>query len=140
MIKLKPASAKKKDKSIQNKILIPKALIKDVLQTVHAPHFGIQKTYEFVKAKYYWRGMYSDTKSFVENCSECLQNKSRPHNTLPRLIPKKDLAPGEMIAIDIVGKLPRSTDNKFYVLTIIDHYSRYLETIPLNNCTSQSII
>lgn len=140
MIKLKPTNPKMKHRSVQNKILIPKTLIKDVLQTVHAPHFGVQKTYEFVKAKYYWRGMYSDTKSFVENCANCLQSKSKQQNTKPRLIPKKDLAPGEMIAIDIVGKLPRSIDNKFYVLTIIDHYSRYLETIPLNNCTSNSII
>lgn len=140
MIKLKPNNPKTKNRSIQNKILIPKSLIKDILQTVHMPHFGIKKTYEFVKAKYYWKGMYSDTENFVKNCSNCLENKSKPQNTRPRLIPKKDLAPGELIAIDLIGKLPRSTDNKFYVLTIIDHYSRYLEAIPLNNCTSQSII
>ncbi|GBM54995.1 hypothetical protein AVEN_248901-1, partial [Araneus ventricosus] len=56
------------------------------------------------------------------------------------MISKSHLAPGQFIAIDIVGKLPRSYDGKFFILTIIDHYSRFLEAIPLPNITSSTII
>ena len=84
--------------------------------------------------------MFQDVQKFCNSCHECLQNKAKPMSVKPKLIPKSELAPGEMIAIDIVGKLPRSHDAKFFILTIVDHYSRFLEAIPLPNVTSHTII
>lgn len=69
-----------------------------------------------------------------------MENKPKAKTTENELISKKHLAPGELIAIDIVGKLQRSNDNKFYILTIIDHYSRYLEAYPLTTVSSQAIM
>lgn len=74
------------------------------------------------------------------NCAKCIENKAKPNQTKYDLISKTDLAPGELIAIDIVGKLPTSSDNKNFILTILDHYSRFLEAIPLPNIKSFSII
>ncbi|GBM91533.1 hypothetical protein AVEN_83463-1 [Araneus ventricosus] len=68
-----------------------------------------------------------------------MQNKPK-RKTITHSIPKHHLAPGEFLAIDIVGKLPRSVDNQNYILTIVDHYSRYLEAIPIPNTTSNTII
>lgn len=140
MIKLKPQNHTLKNMQIENKILMPTSLIKNCLEIAHAPHFGTQKTYEFLTRKYFWRGMYTDAKNFCNNCSKCLENKPKPKNTIAKMIPKSNLAPGEFLAIDIVGKLPRSPDNKHYILTIIDHYSRYLEAIPVHNTASSTII
>ncbi|GBO41047.1 Transposon Tf2-11 polyprotein, partial [Araneus ventricosus] len=125
---------------IVNRIVIPKSLIKVCIETAHAPHFGVRKTFEFIRHKYQWRGMYLDTKNFCEHCEKCLENKPKAKLTQTQMIPKRNLAPGQCIAIDIVGKLPRSTDNKNFILTIIDHYSRYLEAYPLQNITSRTII
>lgn len=61
-------------------------------------------------------------------------------NTKPTYFSKCELAPGEMLAVDVVGKLPRSHDGKFFILTIVYHYSRFLVTILLANVTSHSII
>lgn len=123
-----------------NRIFIPNSLIKDCLTVAHAPHFGLIKTYEFLKKNYSWYGMFRDAKNFCSNCEACLANKPKSKLTASKFIPKGDLAVGEMISIDIVGKLPRSHDCKFYILTIIDHFSRYLEAIPLNNIKSSTII
>lgn len=122
------------------RILIPKSLIKDCLEVAHSPHFGTQKTYNFVRKTYSWKGMFQDTKNFCENCTNCLKSKPKPKKTQTDMISKANLRPGEFIALDLVGKLPRSHDNKFYILTIIDHYSRYLEAIPLTNISSKTII
>ncbi|GBO31034.1 Transposon Tf2-9 polyprotein, partial [Araneus ventricosus] len=124
---------------ILNKIYIPRNLVRDCLLVAHAPHFGVQKTYDFIKIKYFWPGMYADVKNFCENCCNCMQNKPK-RKTITHSIPKHHLAPGEFLAIDIVGKLPRSVDNQNYILTIVDHYSRYLEAIPIPNTTSNTII
>ncbi|GBM07701.1 Transposon Tf2-9 polyprotein [Araneus ventricosus] len=130
----------KNKKKIVNRIVIPKSLIKVCIETAHAPHFGVRKTFEFIRHKYQWKGMYLDTKNFCEHCEKCLENKPKAKLTQTQMIPKRNLAPGQCIAIDVVGKLPRSTDNKNFILTIIDHYSRYLEAYPLQNITSRTII
>ncbi|GBN72721.1 Transposon Tf2-6 polyprotein [Araneus ventricosus] len=133
-------NAHKNKKKIVNRIVIPKSLIKVCIETAHAPHFGVRKTFEFIRHKYQWKGMYLDTKNFYEHCEKCLENKPKAKLTQTQMIPKRNLAPGQCIAIDVVGKLPRSTDNKNFILTIIDHYSRYLEAYPLQNITSRTII
>ncbi|GBM15678.1 Transposon Tf2-6 polyprotein [Araneus ventricosus] len=133
-------NAHKNKKKIVNRIVIPKSLIKVCIETAHAPHFGVRKTFEFIRHKYQWKGMFLDTKNFCEHCEKCLENKPKAKLTQTQMIPKRNLAPGQCIAIDVVGKLPRSTDNKNFILTIIDHYSRYLEAYPLQNITSRTII
>ncbi|GBL95329.1 Transposon Tf2-6 polyprotein, partial [Araneus ventricosus] len=133
-------NAHKNKKKIVNRIVIPKSLIKVCIETAHAPHFGVRETFEFIRHKYQWKGMYLDTKNFCEHCEKCLENKPKAKLTQTQMIPKRNLAPGQCIAIDVVGKLPRSTDNKNFILTIIDHYSRYLEAYPLQNITSRTII
>ncbi|GBN62599.1 Uncharacterized protein K02A2.6, partial [Araneus ventricosus] len=133
-------NAHKNKKKIVNRIVIPKSLIKVCIETAHAPHFGVRKTFEFLRHKYQWKGMFLDTKNFCEHCEKCLENKPKAKLTQTQMIPKRNLAPGQCIAIDVVGKHPRSTDNKNFILTIIDHYSRYLEAYPLQNITSRTII
>lgn len=140
MIKIKPSSRGSKNKKLVNKIVIPKSLIQPCIEAAHNPHFGTQKTYNFLRYRYFWKGMFKDVKKFCENCSECLKYKPKSKCTEFELISKKHLAPGQMIAIDIVGKLPRSNDNKFYILTIIDHYSRFLQAYSVTNCSSHTII
>lgn len=140
MFKSKKVKGKFKNKVVKNKIYIPKLLIKDVLTQAHAPHFGVKKTYAKVNRFYYWSGMYKDTKSFCANCARCLEHKPKPNRTKFNLIKKSHLAPGEFVSLDIVGRLPRSWDNKNYIVTIIDQYSRFLEAIPLQNALSGTLI
>ncbi|GBM37309.1 Transposon Tf2-6 polyprotein [Araneus ventricosus] len=109
-------NAHKNKKKIVNRIVIPKSLIKVCIETAHAPHFGVRKTFEFIRHKYQWKGMYLDTKNFCEHCEKCLENKPKAKLTQTQMIPKRNLAPGQCIAIDVVGKLPRSTDNKKFYL------------------------
>ncbi|GBM26697.1 Transposon Tf2-11 polyprotein [Araneus ventricosus] len=58
-------NAHKNKKKIVNRIVIPKSLIKVCIETAHAPHFGVRKTFEFIRHKYQWRGMYLDTKKIL---------------------------------------------------------------------------
>lgn len=140
MKKIKPKAKHLRNKKIENKIVTPKSLIKSCIENAHGPHFGAVKTFDFIKKRYYWNNYFLDTKNFCENCHVCMQNKSKPCNTEFDMISKSHLAPGQFLAIDIVGKLPRSHDGKFFILTIIDHYSRFLEAIPLHNINSSTVI
>src|SRR6185369_17824338 len=34
-------------------------------------HFGIDATYEKIKNRYYWKGMYKDIKNYIKHCDNC---------------------------------------------------------------------
>lgn len=122
------------------RIYIPTSLRAEILKEAHASHFGFFKTYNLLKRHYSWLGMLSDCQNFVETCDACNLNKPKPKLTQSNFIEKGNLGVGQIISLDIVGKLPRSVDNKFFIMTIIDNYSRYLEAIPLSNIKSATII
>lgn len=137
MVNINPSKSPHK---ILKRIFIPRSLKIECLKSAHAPHFGIGKTYNFLKKKFSWFGMLKDTINFCSNCPTCLAVKPKSKLTTTTFIEKSNLEVGEMIAIDVVGKLPRSHDNKFFILTIVDHFSRFLEAIPLTNIRSTTII
>lgn len=137
MMKIRPPKNPHKN---LNRIYIPLSLRAEILKAAHASHFGVFKTYNFLKKHYSWYGMLADTQNFVETCDACLANKPKAKLTETKFIEKSDLSVGQILSIDIVGKLPRSLDNKFFILTIIDNYSRYLEAIPLTNIKSSTVI
>ena len=140
LMKKIPKRKGKRKYKFSERIVVPKSLVNDLISSAHAPHFGVRKTYEFINEKYYWKKMYIDIKKFCNSCPNCIQSKPKSVLTKTSMISKADYAPGEFISIDIVGKLPRSLDGKYYILTIIDHFSRFLDSFSLTNITSSSII
>lgn len=128
---------KYKDKEL---LIAPNNLIFEIIQEAHKPHFGFPKTYETVKSRFFWYGMYKDIKSYCASCIAC--NKAKQHQTIKVPVQKvvKDKSVGEALHIDIVGKLNVTFRKNAFILTIIDSTSRYLEAIPLRGVDSQLIL
>ena len=61
------------------KIVILKSLVNELISSAHAPHFGIRKTNEILKKKYYWKRMYLDVKKFCKSYPNCIQSKSNQY-------------------------------------------------------------
>lgn len=117
------------------RVVVPKSLVPKVLRIMHLGHRGVQKTYEFVTGRYWWKGAFKDTKQFVDTCDICLMSK-------PQRIPKAPWqntflpsVPGEMISMDIVGPFT----NKMSILTVIDIFTRHLELYPLHNISANTV-
>ena len=47
--------------------------------------------------------------------------------------------PWERISLDITGPHPRSSKQNQYILTIVDHFSKWAEAIPLSNHTAPTV-
>jgi transposase InsO family protein len=47
--------------------------------------------------------------------------------------------PWERISIDITGPHPRSSRGRQYILTLVDHFSKWAEAIPLSNHTAPTV-
>ena len=48
-------------------------LIKEAHEQVSTAHPGQDKTYQLLRARYYWRGMLADIQRFICNCHQCKQ-------------------------------------------------------------------
>ena len=60
-------------------IIVPRDLRKTVLQHCHdsiiGGHFGMRKTLEKVRQKYYWAGLYAYVEQYVRSCDICSRGK-----------------------------------------------------------------
>lgn len=105
----------------------------ELIQQYHnSGHFGIEGTRKSLRmAGYSFPYMRRLIREFVATCSTCA-NKSYGSTGIPRgqLPTAKDVRPFEFVSIDIVGPLPRCRNFR-YLLTMVDHSTRWLEAIPL---------
>ena len=50
-------------------------------------HLGRDKTYEKLKKRYYWKGMFGDVQDFILKCTPCQRTNKLPSATKPELHP-----------------------------------------------------
>ena len=103
-------------------------------------HFGIEKTYETIKSRFYWPNMYHHIQNYIASCHICQQcktNSQKPKATLiPLTAPDK---PMQFICIDI-AYLEEDPDGYKYILLIGCVFSKFIAAIPLKDQTATVII
>ena len=120
-------------------VVLPKSLREQFLELTHsgaAGHLGFKKSAAAVQARAYWPTWSSDLSLYIKRCNEC----SRYHRgTLPRhaeMQTPRSGEPWERVSLDITGPHPRSSRQNKYILSIVDHFSKWAEAIPLSNHTA----
>ena len=101
-----------------------------------ACHPVFQRTLSFVRCRFWWPLIYSDTKEFVSACSVCARGKAShraPAGLLWSLpVPHR---PWSHMAVDFVTGLPPS-EGKTVILTILDRFSKAVHFVPLSKLPS----
>ena len=115
------------------KVIIPKALQKEMLALIHETHQGTERCKERARAVMYWPGMSQQIEETVTNCTTCLRyrrSKTR-EPMIPHPVPQR---PWQKLATDVM------TYKKKDYAVVIDYYSKYVELYHLMDKTAQSII
>ena len=126
-----------------DQLLLPRGYISKALYLAHThllgAHLGMEKTYERLRARFYWPGIKRAVEDYCRCCAECQLHS--PRNTVPSpLIPLPIIdVPFQRIGMDIVGPLPKSSRGHKYILVIMDYATRYPEAIPLRAATGKTI-
>ena len=95
-----------------------------------ARDFGIDKTWSFLKEKYYWPQMYKDVHKFVKIYGVFQVAKGVSQNTLlytPIIVPEK---PWTDINIDFVLGLPKIVKGYDSIFFVVDRFSKMAHFIP----------
>jgi hypothetical protein len=99
-------------------------------------HMGYEKTTDRMTHKYFWYKMNKDIEKYCQECIICQQTKITNKYNKTLLQPIFATRPGEIITSDIMGPLPLSKGRHQYVLSVIDHFTKYLEFFPIESTTA----
>jgi putative transposase len=114
-------------------IVVPESLTSTIIASVHdAEHTGVDRTFRALKKLFWWPNMRKSIKRHVRSCITCATNKSshhhRQHGLLQPIVPTR---PNEIWNIDIFGPIDQSKSGCSYIMTMIDHFSHWIELVPL---------
>jgi hypothetical protein len=127
-------------------LAIPRPLVNTVLANMHdspisGGHYGISRTIEKVREKYYFPKMCAEIVKYVKSCIVCCQRKRPAQHTNAAITPMPvPDAPWVRISTDLLGRLPkcRETGNQ-YVLVFIDYFTKYVELIAIPNAKAETV-
>ena len=115
-------------------------IIKECHSSIMAGHRGCEPTYNrIIENGYIWQGLRKQVTDFVKSCKSCQLNKSYGKTKIPMVITDTPTEPMDKVALDIVGKLPKSIKGHEYLLTFQDVFSKYTVAIPLKNIDSETV-
>lgn len=127
------------------KICVPREKRIDIIHESHegklACHGGRFKTTARVKETYFWPGMSDTIAKYVRNCELCKKTKAYNRQTTPpagEFVEAK--TPWRIVATDICGPFPRSSNNNKYLLVAIDVFSKYTEMKAVREANASAII
>jgi transposase InsO family protein len=123
--------------------VIPTTLIATVLTYYHelpfTAHQGVSRTLEFITRKYWWETMRKDVTEFIKGCDACARRKTGHRNKAPlgeALVAHEFL---DVVSLDVVGPLPVTERGNKYLLTFVDHFTRFCEAIPIARQDTETI-
>ncbi|XP_078248527.1 uncharacterized protein LOC144588886 [Pogona vitticeps] len=130
---------------IRSQLVVPEKYRPMILQRGHsdmfAAHLGVNKTQQRITQNFYWPDIGKQIREFCKQCDVCQRQGNNRDRTKAKLCPLPVVdTPFKCIGVDIVGPLPKATKrgNRF-ILTIVDHATRYPEAIPLTNIETNTV-
>ena len=118
-------------------LVVPMALREEVLVDLHegvcAAHLGMDKTLARLKERFYWPGHYNDVENWCRNCAKCAMRKTPAPKARAPLQSIKAGYPMQIVATDILGPFPESTNGNNYILVVGDYFTRWVEAYAIRN-------
>ena len=116
--------------------IVPKVLIKTVLQEIH-DHFCTGKTYSLIKRYDYCPKMIKHIQAHVDSCSLCRREKMQAdkYQLQTTEIPKRAFA---KVSIDLIFEMPTSHYGNKNILVMVDHLTSWpmVKAIPDKEATT----
>lgn len=103
-------------------------------------HFGSDKCYEQIKARYWMPCMKQKVETFTRNCVKCLVYSAPTVSSERSLysIPKKPL-PFDTLHIDHFGPLPSVHSKQKHLLVVVDSFTKFTKVYPATSTSTKEV-
>ena len=122
------------------RLVVPNSLINEALYICHdshfTNHFGFVKTLRHARKYFFWPNMIADIKTYCRTCLECQKRKPGKKPFAPLGTFQEVFTILERVGVDLIGPLEVTENGNTFILTVIDHFSRYTEVFPLRSKSS----
>jgi exonuclease III len=126
------------------RIVVPAKLRRQVLRHFHtsplSAHAGRKRVIHLVSRHFWWQSLSKDVRNWVRRCAVCARRKvPRPMHVGPQrhLQVKR---PWQTVGIDFVGPCLETTEGNKYIMTIVDHFSRYPMAIAVPDQRAETVM
>ena len=121
----------------QLQTVVPAARRQEIAAELHkglnGGHLGNRRAKAVLQQRYYWPGWSSAARLAKRNCHQCNRyQRPRPRHQGP-LQPFLTGEPWERLGVDVTGPHPASAKGNVYILTAVDHFTKWVEMFPMKN-------
>jgi len=117
-------------------------LIWEVIKENHDPvflaHPGAKRTQDLILVRYWWPGMHRSIEDHIQKCDPCQKRMEDREFRAPLAEVEMPKNPFEVTSMDITGQYPVTPRGNKYLLTFIDHFTKYVEAYLLKDRTAES--
>ena len=119
--------------------MVKKVLIIYHDSTFNGSHFGIKKTWQKIRNRYFWPNQFKDVTEHVSSCIHCNKNnysREKPPGHLQPVAPPEGVM--DKLAMDFVGPIPVSKNGNEYVIVVTDILSKFTFAKAVRDCSSKT--
>ena len=103
-------------------------------------NFANKRTaHKFLSNGYYWPTIFEDAKKFVKGCDSCQRMGQPLKSDEMSLQPQIVIEPFEKWALEFVGPINPSSQQKSYILVYTDYVTKWVEAKELTRATEQVV-
>ncbi|CAJ0593303.1 unnamed protein product [Cylicocyclus nassatus] len=129
--------------AIIEQLFLPEKLREPVFHAMHTSataggHFNWRKTLAKIARKYFWPHMSEQIFALSKACDSCQRKRAQALNR-EKLLPVVTTTVFDKVYMDLTGPLHTSESGNKYVLALLDHFSKYVITAPLPDCSAVTV-
>jgi hypothetical protein len=125
------------------RIVVPRRLRDFGIRSVHGSravgHWGVVRTEEWLRRRYWWPGWTQEMAMFVRSCLICSLTKIGKPKRQGRMQVYHPSRIFEFVAVDILEISPQSRDGNRKVIVMGDMFTRFMMAVPVCDETAATV-